>query len=180
MALDLPMSRLRRPLERLGSSALLYASSTKLPKLMGNAGEASAKGSPPTDKSEAWWDVLHKGKRATDWPAKFLSHWNLERRRKKMRKLVKDKKGEKETERKQGEAQSLEPKVGKQTSEKTWTGSKKQEQNVKERMSYLASRQRTKERECKHTGKRASANSCCREGQPWLVDFRDVLDSSSS
>lgn len=36
-----------------------------------------------------------------------------------MRKLLKDKKGEKETERKQGEAQSLEPKVGKQTSEKT-------------------------------------------------------------
>lgn len=49
---------------------------------------------------------------ATDWPEKFLSHWNLERR-KKTRKLVKGKKGEKETESKQGEAQSLEPKVRK-------------------------------------------------------------------
>lgn len=55
---------------------------------------------------------------ATDWPEKFLSHWNLERR-KKMRKLVKGKKGEKEIESKQGEAQRLEPKVRKQTSEKT-------------------------------------------------------------
>lgn len=53
---------------------------------------------------------------------------------------MKGKKGKKETERKQGEAQSLEPKVRKQTSEKTWIGSKKQKQNVKERMSYLASR----------------------------------------
>lgn len=61
---------------------------------------------------------------ATDWPEKFLSHWNLERR-KKTRKLVKGKKGEKETESKQGEAQSLEPKVRKQTSEKTRIGSKK-------------------------------------------------------
>lgn len=57
-----------------------------------------------------------------------------------MRKLVKGKKGEKKRERKQGETQSLEPKVRKQTSEKTWIGSKKQNQNVKERMSYLASR----------------------------------------
>lgn len=55
---------------------------------------------------------------ATDWPEKFLSHWNLERRRKKTRKLVKGKKGKKETESKQGEAQSSEPKVRIQTSEK--------------------------------------------------------------
>lgn len=55
----------------------------------------------------------------TDWPEKLLSHWNLERRRKKTAVLMKGKKGEKETESKQGEAQSSEPKVRIQTSEKT-------------------------------------------------------------
>lgn len=53
---------------------------------------------------------------------------------------MKGKKGEKETESKQGEAQSSEPKVRIQTSEKTWIGLKKKKKNIKERMSYLASR----------------------------------------